>query len=65
MGFSFASDWSRKEREFLRPITERSLKKPVQSRNTLATQLKIGLMRNLKLLSFLSCSLRVRNTNTI
>ena len=42
IGFSFASDWLRGWREFSKPITERSTAKPIQSRNTFDTQLKIA-----------------------
>ena len=42
IGFSFASDWLRGWREFSRPITERSKAKPMQSRITFDTQLKIA-----------------------
>ena len=41
--FSFASDWLRGWREFSRPITERSEAKPMQSRITFDTKLKIAL----------------------
>ena len=43
IGFSFAFDWLRGWREFSRPITERSKAKPIQSRITFDTQLKIAL----------------------
>ena len=43
IGFSFASDWLRGWREFSRPITERSKAKPMQSRITFDTRLKIAL----------------------
>ena len=43
IGFTFASDWLRGWREFSRPITERSKAKPMQSRITFDTQLKIAL----------------------
>ena len=42
-GFSFASDWLRGWREFSKPITKRSKAKPMQSRITFDTQLKIAL----------------------
>ena len=45
IGFSFASDWLRAWREFSKPITERSKAKPMQSRITFDTQLKIALWR--------------------
>ena len=41
IGFSFASDWWRKWCEYSDPITERSKAKPVQSRITFDTQLKL------------------------
>ena len=41
--FSFTSDWLRGWREFSRPITEHSKAKPMQSRITFDTQLKIAL----------------------
>ena len=44
IGFSFASDWLRGWCEFSRPITERSKAKPMQSRITFDTQLKIALL---------------------
>ena len=44
IGFSFASDWLRGWREFSRPITEHSKAKPMQSRITFDTQLKITLI---------------------
>ena len=44
IGLSFASDWLRGWREFSRPITERSKAKPMQSRITFDTQLKIALL---------------------
>ena len=40
---SFASDWLRGWREFSRPITQSSKIKPMQSRITFDTQLKITL----------------------
>ena len=43
IGFSFASDWLRGWREFSRPITMHSEPKPMQSRITFDTQLKIAL----------------------
>ena len=43
IGFSFASDWLRKWREFFRPIAGRSKAKPKQSLITFNTQLKIAL----------------------
>ena len=43
IGFSFASDWLRVWREFSRPITEHSKAKPMQSRITFDTQVKIAL----------------------
>ena len=43
IGFGFASDWLRGWREFCRPITQRSKAKPMQSRITFDTQLKIAL----------------------
>ena len=43
IGFSFASDWLKKWPEISRPITERSVAKPMQSRITFDTQLKITL----------------------
>ena len=43
IGFSFPSDWLRGWREFSRPITEHSEAKPMQSRITFDTQLKIAL----------------------
>ena len=43
IGFSFASDWLRKWREFFRPITARSKAKPKQSLITFNTQLNIAL----------------------
>ena len=45
IGFSFASDWLKKWREISKPITERSKAKPMQSRITFDTQLKIALIR--------------------
>ena len=44
IGFSFESDWLRGWREFSRLITERSEAKPMQSRTTFDTQLKIALI---------------------
>ena len=43
IGFSFASYRLRGWREFSRPITERSKAKPMQSRITFDTQLKIAI----------------------
>ena len=40
--FSFASDWLRGWHEFSRPITAHSKAKPMQSRITFDTQLKIA-----------------------
>ena len=48
-GFSFASDWLRGWREFSRPITERRKAKPMQSRITFDTQLKITLIKAVNL----------------
>ena len=48
IGFSFASDWLRGWCEFSRPITERSKAKPMQSRITFDTQLKIALFSDVK-----------------
>ena len=42
IGFSFASDWLRERRTFLRPITERGKAKPIQSRITYDTPFKIA-----------------------
>ena len=47
IGFSFASDWLRGLREISKPITERSKAKPMQSRITFDTQLKIVLLLNI------------------
>ena len=44
IGFSFASDWLKKWREISRPTTELSNAKPMQSRITFDTQLKITLI---------------------
>ena len=51
IGFSFEPDWLSRWREFCRPITERSKAKPIQSRITFDTQLKIALMeiRNVRI----------------
>ena len=43
IGFSFVSDWLRGWREFSKPIIERSEAKPMQSRITFDTQMKIAL----------------------
>ena len=43
IGFSFASDWLTKWREYSGPITERSKAKPRQSQITFDSQLKIAL----------------------
>ena len=43
IGFSFASDWLTKWREYSGPITERSKAKPRQSLITFDSQLKIAL----------------------
>ena len=48
--FSFVSDWLSKWHEFSRPITERSKEKPIQSRITFDTRLKIALKRAKKLI---------------
>ena len=57
IGFSFVSDWLRRWREFSRPITEHSKAKPMQSRITFDTQLKITLSVNDKLV-IMVCGLR-------
>ena len=44
IGFTFACDWLRGLREFSRPITERTKVKPMLSRITFDTQLKIALL---------------------
>ena len=44
LGFGFVSDWLSRWREFSGPITERSEAKPMQSRITFDTQLKIALL---------------------
>ena len=41
IGFSFASDWLTKWREYSGPITERSKAKPRQSQITFDSQLKL------------------------
>ena len=43
IGFGFTSDWSRKWREFFKPITERSNAKPKRTRITFYTQVKTTL----------------------
>lgn len=43
IGFSFAFDWLREWREFPGPIKEESRAKPMQSRISFETQLKIAL----------------------
>ena len=43
IGFSFASDWLGRWREIFRPIIDRSKAKPMQSRITFDTRLKIAL----------------------
>ena len=47
IGFSFASDWSRKWREFSRPIAKRGKGKTIQSRITFYAQFKIALSSNI------------------
>ena len=49
IGFSFASDGLKGWREFSRPIKERREAKPMQSRITFDTQMKIGLIYLLRL----------------
>ncbi len=43
IGFGFSSDWLRKWREILKPITERSNSEPKQTQFTFDTQVKIAL----------------------
>ena len=47
IGFSLAPDWLRRWREISSPITEHTKAKPVQSRITFDTQLKIALFNSL------------------
>ena len=46
IGFGFASDWPRKWREFLKPITKRSDAKPNQTRITFGSQMKTALYKS-------------------